>query len=106
MALCFISCSSPESNGKKAKQKYCNCLNIEEDILSKEIKKIVEAFEESEQSKESHEDFIKRISAAEKKRWDIERKCLQKAEKVGEQYHTNEQKKSEFQYAFDNYYCE
>jgi Skp family chaperone for outer membrane proteins len=112
----IIACS-PESNGKKVAkevaEKICEC--------EREYEKAYQKFIEKEQSELEKWNFQTRAEVSEKNR-EIQRKldalrnqqdkCSQKSEeiyrKAREKYATNQQKKSEFEYAysaaFGNYY--
>jgi len=105
--LSIVACSSPESDGIKAKKKYCNCLNKVRSKSLKEGEKYREEFH-FYHSQGDTQNFNRIVRVLEEIDRQSEAKifeCLQNTKKEGEKYNTNQQNKSAFDYAFDNYTC-
>jgi hypothetical protein len=104
IVLCavFASCTSPESDGKKAAGKYCDCAEEYEKNLNEVSAKFTSKF--------SSYDFTTRIEARaklEKLKNNAENdynKCYQKASeyetKIRNKYATNRESNQKFQYAY------
>ena len=122
VAIIFTSCSSPESNGKKVGEKYCNCRKVYEDVEQKKLEITQKEYSKFAKGFNSYK-FQNRLDVRSKVQ-EIEntiqqmhheadksyRECLQKAEeyyqKIDEKYATNKEKREKFNYARNNYRCQ
>jgi len=101
--LLFISCSSPESDGKKAAKKFCDCEKEFIENLSKETRKFISDFADY--------GFTTRLEAREKSKELIDKasreygSCVQKAQqqysKLKGKYVGNYGKTTKFEYAYN-----
>jgi len=99
----FVSCSSPESDGKKAAEKFCDCEKEFTENLSKETRKFVSNFTDY--------GFTTRVEAREKSEELIDNasreyeNCVQKAQqqysKLKGKYVGNYEKTIKFEYAYN-----
>lgn len=106
IVLCtfLFACSSPESDGKKAAMELCKCEQEVIEDAEKEISNLVRKFssfgfknrtEVTEKEKEIQKRVIEKFQIC-------KQKTEEKNKNAREKYMTNEQKKSEFDYALNN----
>jgi hypothetical protein len=105
ISVAFTACSSPESDGKKAAEKYCDCEQEMEDSRQKRYSELIQKFDSY--------NFRTRIEAHEKIQSIVNeiteqyRECMQKAEenyrKASSKHVTSHSKNSRFEYAFHGY---
>ena len=102
VCLLISACSSPEAEGRKAAEQYCDCSRMYEKNAQKEYENLISKFESFkfksriEVRKKTHEIFEK-VSAI---RTNCEQKALLNYQKVSKKYVSNQKKNSEFQYAY------
>ena len=112
LSVCIVSfsCSSPESEGKKAGKKVarmnCNCDKENAKLYEKEILKFIKEFHSYGFTDiRQVDDMLQGIEANTARPWE---ECRQKSEKIQQKarnkYATNKQKQSEFEYAYYQVY--
>jgi hypothetical protein len=103
--LFFFACSSPESDGKKAAENFCDCEKKSVENRQRDYSDLIRKFDSY--------DFQTRIAVREKIQSIADNAaekyadCLKKAEdhyrKVSGKYATNYEKNTQFEYAFQGY---
>ncbi len=107
LSLClFVACSSPESDGTKAAQKYCDCENIRMDNTHRVYQEFLQDF--------SSYNFTSRVEARDKiaeleKEIEVEYAANIKEaddfyQEISKKYLTDFEKFPQFEYAFKQYY--
>jgi hypothetical protein len=103
VSLCFFSCSSPESDGKKAAEKFCDCDKEFTENLSQEIQNFVNnfagfGFKTRVEAREKSEELIDNVSREHEN-------CVEKAQQqytnLKGKYVGDYEKTTKFEYAYN-----
>jgi hypothetical protein len=103
--LLFVACSSPESDGKKAAEEFCDCEKESVENRQKEYSALIQDFDSYHfQTRAAVRKKIQQIADEAAKNYSD---CLQKAQenyhKARRKYATNYQANTQFEYAFQGY---
>jgi hypothetical protein len=104
-ALLFAACSSPESDGKKAAGKFCDCEKGSVENRKNDYSELIRNFDSYNfQTRIAVREKIQSIADNTAVKYSV---CLKKAEehyrKASEKYATSYQKNTQFEYAFQGY---
>ena len=104
-ALFFTACSSPESDGKKAAEKFCDCEQEGESINQKEYSSLIQNFDSYNfKTRLKMREEIRKIDNEVNEQ---KKECLQKAQqyrqKLNSRYESNYTERAKFEYAYQSY---